>query len=181
MAVTVLEKALSRELLDAVDGASDTAELLYTIGATGADIEDDAAVLSALKSTAPTTHNGLSRLRCGIEPLGAGRWDGSAQYGRPDNQAEDASTYSFDTAGGTPGQHTGPTAQTHTHDDHVIPSHGHPVQTTTINYTPGSTPQQVVTAVNAATGQTLPHNDVDARPRRYGVRFYIRIDNSATE
>ena len=101
MAVTVLEKALSRELIDAVDGASDTAELLYTIGATGADVEDDSAVLSALKNTAPTTHNGLSRLRCGIEPLGAGRWDGSAQYGRPDNQAEDASTYSFDTAGGS--------------------------------------------------------------------------------
>ncbi len=64
---------------------------------------------------------------------------------------------------------------------HVVPSHGHPVQTTTINSAPGSTPQQVVTAVNAATGQTLTHNDVDARPRRYGVKFYVRIDNSAAE
>ncbi|MBE3100133.1 MAG: hypothetical protein IMZ44_23690 [Planctomycetes bacterium] len=102
MSVTCTEKFDSRP---AALGDNPAIELLYVIK--GAD--DEAAALTALKGTAPSTYTvdskNLVRQTCKVDPVGDGSdyWDGSAQYGRMSSAKKEVgqSSFSFDTGGGT--------------------------------------------------------------------------------
>ena len=103
MAITVAEKPDSRQVSD------DSAELIYFITGTASDAD----ALSALKSTAPSTHNGMTRGNCNVEPVAIDsdnadfcKWEGTAHYAPPhytkiEPPETGDSSFSFDTGGGS--------------------------------------------------------------------------------
>ena len=92
MAIDIQEKHGSGALTD--NAQQPTAELEYVIHATGG--EDEAGVIAALESTAPTSHWGLQRMNVAVEPMeGEGFWHGRCSYGMYEW------SHQFDTCGGT--------------------------------------------------------------------------------
>ena len=98
MAITVDEKFESRE---SMTGPNAWIERVYVIRGT----DDDIAAKDALGSASPTTYDGLVRKSRHVERLGEELWEGTARYGRPDQNATPPETgdsvFSFDTGGGT--------------------------------------------------------------------------------
>ena len=94
----VMEKPDSR--LISAGGGNNTATLRYIIQGT----DDEAVALDALKTTAPTTFDGLLRRSWKVEPVGDGSewWEGSVEYGGASTQKDvGCSSYAFEIGGGT--------------------------------------------------------------------------------
>lgn len=101
MSVTVRERVISR---NGTRGPNPSAELLYWIEATGAEMEDYDAVAGQVEADAPATFDGLVRGDIQCEHDGAGTWYATVQY-EPWSfsglQESGDSVYNFDTGGGT--------------------------------------------------------------------------------
>ncbi|MCC5829764.1 MAG: hypothetical protein JJU36_10000, partial [Phycisphaeraceae bacterium] len=101
MPITINENIQSREVAEGL-----WAELAYTIRGTA----DEAAALSSLKVTAPTSVHGLIRHQVTVEPVHIdsdnpdhGIWTGTARYEPYQNQQPQTGewVFNFDTGGGT--------------------------------------------------------------------------------
>lgn len=75
-----------------VDGITSTYELRFIV--TGTD--DEADVLAAILSTAPTTWYSMRRMQIEAEPLGGGIWQVVVPY-----EGKNETTYTFETGGAT--------------------------------------------------------------------------------
>ena len=96
MPITVRERLGSGVLSKTDDGETGSAELLYDIDGTN----DEQQALTALDGQAPATHKNLDRQELSVEPTDDQyRWVGTARYAL--DPADNATTFSFDTGGGS--------------------------------------------------------------------------------
>jgi len=105
MAISLTEKYDSRTIVTGNDGATESAEFLYTLR--GVSSEGEARVLAT--NSTPTAYGALQRRQIEVKPVhidttnaDACIWDVTVQYGAKDEpEAGDEPTFSFDTTGGT--------------------------------------------------------------------------------
>jgi hypothetical protein len=101
MTATATEKYLSRPAKEAglTTAALLSTELHYIV----TDTSDELAAITAVRATAPATHNDLARGEITVEPTGPTTWDAVVQYvGANEGELEvGESSYSFDTGGGS--------------------------------------------------------------------------------
>ena len=89
--------AHAHETSDSGSGTKDSREFACIIH----DAADDIAALLALNLIAPMTWGKLKRDDYRLEPLGGGSWNGYMSYSPRGRNEQGASSYSFDTTGGT--------------------------------------------------------------------------------
>lgn len=98
MPITVEEKFESRE---SMTGPNAWIDRVYVIRGT----DDDVAAKDALGSAAPTNYDGLVRKSRHVERLAEMLWEGTARYGRSEENPPPPETgdsvFNFDTGGGT--------------------------------------------------------------------------------
>ena len=101
MTATATEKYLSRPAKEA--GAHDPALISTELHYIVTDTDDELAAITAVRATAPATHNDLARGEITVDPTGPTTWDAVVQYiGANEGELEvGESSYSFDTGGGT--------------------------------------------------------------------------------